>query len=354
MRKTKRMLSLALALLLCAAHCQFAAAQGSYGHINQELIRPALWKAIVEDSDFVLGEKQQWEAPGGSPYAVVPYGSYPSIDGSTVAVPMALEFARQHLSLAETDLEGFVFLNTTHEAYVNLIEKKPNPAPQIMSAGAVMDTEHPVDLIIVTSPSDEETELARQRGVALTIEPVCYDAFVFVVHKDNPIDNLTLEQIQAIYSGEITNYAQVGGADAPIAAYQRPKNSGSQTTMETLVMQGKPLMEGPHNYSFIGMGSLVNAVADFEMRESSLGYTYLYYIDTLYASESIKTIRIDGIEPTPENLRSGDYPLTTAYYGVIRTEDAKEPGGLFLQWMLSQEGQQCIAQAGYIPFLPLP
>lgn len=349
----KRMPCLMLAVLLCVGFCASAAAQGSYGQINQELTRPQLWERIVVESDFTFEEQLQNSNAENLAFSVIPYGSYPSIDGSTVTVPMAIEFARQHLSLEEIDIESFVFFNTTHEAYVNLIEKKPNPAPQVVSANGVMDPAHPVDLILVTPPSDEETKLANQQGVALTMEAVCYDAFVFIVHKDNPIESLSLAQIQAIYSGEITNYAEVGGSDAPIAAYQRPKNSGSQTAMENLVMQGKPLKESPHEYSFIGMGSLVEAVADFQMRESSLGYTYLYYIDTLYKNENLKVIKVDGIEPSPENLRSGAYPLTTAYYGVIRKEDAENAGGLFLEWILSKEGQRCIAQAGYVTAIPL-
>lgn len=348
----KCMSYLMLAVLLCVGFCSSAVAQGSYGQINQELTRPNFWEKIVVESDFTFDTKLKNSNDENLAFSAIPYGSYPSIDGSTVTVPLAIEFARQHLSLAEIDIESFVFFNTTHEAYVNLIEKKANPAPQVISANGVMDPTHPVDLILVTPPSDEETQLAHQHGVELVMQPVCYDAFVFIVHKDNPIDSLTLEQIQAIYSGEITNYAQVGGSDAPIAAYQRPKNSGSQTAMENLVMQGKPLKEGPHEYSFIGMGTLVEAVADFKMRESSLGYTYLYYIDTLYKNENLKVLCVDGIKPSPENLRSGAYPLTTAYYGVIRKEDAQRTGGLFLEWILSQEGQRCIAQAGYVTAIP--
>ena len=96
------------------------------------------------------------------------------------------------------------------------------------------------------------------------------------------------------------------------------------------------------------MGMLVDAVAEYENETASLGYTYRYYIDSLYKNDNIKTISVDGISPSDDNIRTGSYPFTTNYYGVIREGDDDSIGGQFLDWMLSNEGQQCIAQAGYI------
>ena len=339
--------------LICFTAIAYAESKGSYEYINQELIRPADWTKIVQESAFPLGGKEEIGTVADAPFYKMLYGSYPSIDGSTVSLPMAMEFARQHLSFPDADLENFVFFNKTHSAYINLIEKRPNLAPQVLSENAVMDEEHPVDIILVTQPSDDEIALAQEHRVTLIQEPVCYDAFVFIVHKDNPIDNLTVEQIQAIYGGEVTNFAQVGGENMPIAPYQRPANSGSQTAMEKLVMQDKPLAAAQKDYTFIGMGELVEAVGTYRPDVQSLGYTYLYYIDTLYKHDDIKAIRIDGVAPTPENLRNGAYPFTTSYYAVIREEDREAAGGQFLDWMLSEEGQRCIAQAGYVPVLAM-
>ena len=67
----------------------------------------------------------------------------------------------------------------------------------------------------------------------------------------------------------------------------------------------------------------------------------------------MKAISINGIAPTPENLRSGAYPFTTSYFAVIREEDREAVGGQFLRWMLSEEGQRCIAQAGYVPVMAI-
>lgn len=183
----------------------------------------------------------------------------------------------------------------------------------------------------------------------MIIRPVCYDAFVFITHKDNPVDSLTIDQIQKIYSGEITNWKEVSGDDAKIVPYQREENSGSQTAMEKLVMKGIPMLSPDTVKVEVGMGELVDAVAEYKNSQSSLGYTYQYYIDKLYKNENIKVLLVEGISSKPENLRTGAYPFTTPYYGVIRSGDEQKTGGKFLDWMLSDEGQECIAQAGYVP-----
>lgn len=344
---------------VCAAAllAQVAGAAGennSWGQINQELARPEGWTRIVQNSAFPLGELEQIGQAEGQPLYELNYGMYPSIDGSTVAVPMVMEFARQHLPLTETDLQSFVFLSTTHPSYEHLIGRQPNGSPLVPSLAAAMDEKHPVDLLIATEPSQDELAMAETAGVTLAKKPVCYDAFVFITNTDNPVHSLSVEQLRQIYTGEITNWQEVGGLDAPIIPYQRSANSGSQTAMENLVMGGQPLSASPRNYVTDSMSGLVERVGDFDSGIHSLGYTYRFYIDTLYKNDHIKAIAIDGVEPTNENLRNGAYPFTTYYYGVIRAGEEDGPGGRFLEWMLSQEGQRSIEQAGYIPMEAIP
>jgi phosphate transport system substrate-binding protein len=343
-----------IVFLLCGMLLMGAMGQGSWEQINQELSRPENWKQIVKNSPFQLGEKTEIGSLGGQTLYEMKFGTYPGIDGSTVSVPMVMEFARQHLLLPEEEVKGFSFLSTTHTAYVHLILREPNGSPQLPSQNAAMDEKHPVDLIIVTEPSDEELTLAAENGVTLVKKPVCFDAFVFITHKDNPVNSLTVEQIQKIYTGEITNWRDVGGSDNMILAYQRSKNSGSQTAMENLVMKGLPLTAAQPNFVTGDMEGLVKRVGDYENGAGSIGYTYKFYIDTLYKSDDIKVLSVNGIAPVPENLRKGTYPFTTSYYGVIRGGEEQKAGGLFLDWMLSEEGQECIAQAGYIPIMELP
>lgn len=326
---------------------------GSWSQINQDIGRDKTWKKLVKNSPFKLGERKvkgTWYVGeiNEEDYYEVEYGTYPSLDGSTVNVPMAAEFARQHLDLSDEDANSVATFSTTHYAYENLIMKYPSSTSMISSTNTFFE-EKPVDLIIVTEPSDDEIQMAKDNNVEMLIKPVCYDAFVFITHKDNPVDSLTVEQIQKIYSGEITNWNELGGNNEKIKAFQREENSGSQTAMEKLVMQGLSMLPANKIKIAIGMGMLIDVVAEYENKEASIGYTYKYYIDTLYKNDNIKTLKVNGVSPDDENLRDKSYPFTTNYYGVIRKEDEQNNGGKFLDWILSEEGQKCIDQAGYIP-----
>ncbi len=322
----------------------------SWGAINQIIEKQEGWKQIVENSPFTLGEiTEETDADGWvRQYSVG--RSFPETDGSTVCVPMAMEFARQHLGFDDEAVYDFVDFSTTHYAYENLITERDDLYAAFTYNGKYMTDykREPVDLVIATHPSDEELKEAEEAGVELLLEPVCYDAFVFITHKDNPVDSLTVQQVKDIYSGKIKNWKAVGGKDEKIRAFQREKNSGSQTAMERLIMGGADMIDPIEIKVVEGMGELVDAVAEYENKTASLGYTYRYYIDNLYKSDEIKTIAIEGIYPTDENIRNGSYPYTTNYYGVIRKEDENDRAGQFLKWMLSGEGQKCIGQAGYI------
>ena len=319
----------------------------SWGSINQNVERGDDWQQIVTDSPFKLGEITTVTEDGFT-NNYCDKGTYPHIDGSTVCVPMAVEFARQHLNFHDTTANQFVQFSTTHYAYENLMDPMNQSQNYVhYNFDAFIDMRG-VDLVIATEPSDDEIAQAESLGVTLKKTPVCYDAFVFITHKDNPVESLTVEQIQKIYTGEITNWKEVGGKDEKIRAFQREKNSGSQTAMENLVMGGSDMIDPIEVTIIVGMGELVDAVAEYENETASLGYTYRYYIDTLYKNDNIKTISVNGIAPTDDNIRSEAYPFTANYYGVIREGDEEKIGGQFLNWILSDEGQKCVAQAGYI------
>ena len=321
---------------------------GSWGAINQNVERGDNWQQIVTDSPFKLGEITSTTDEYGYESKHCDKGTYPYIDGSTVCVPMAVEFARQHLGFEDKTANEFVIFSTTHYAYENLMDPMIQTEYYVYHNFGVNIDLRGVDLVIATEPSDDEIAQAESLGITLKKTPVCYDAFVFITHKDNPVENLTVEQIKKIYTGEITNWKEVGGKDEKIRAFQREKNSGSQTAMENLVMGGSDMIDPIEVKIIVGMGELVDAVAEYENATASLGYTYRYYIDTLYKNDNIKTIAVNGISPTDENIRSEAYPFTTNYYGVIREGDEEAIGGKFLEWILSNEGQKCVAQAGYI------
>ena len=348
----KKNLCMLIVLMLCLAPilglCEggMAAQTGSWTQINQSLAPDEGWQRIVTDTAaFQLGEKTPLEGSEG--LYIGDWGAYPSIDGSTVCVPMAMEFARQWLAMEEGDLNGFVNFSTTPYAYDRLTNGQANPLVTIVSQGVMMDDAHPIDIVIGTGPNEDERNAFDDAGVEYVMVPVCYDAFVFLVNAENTVETLTEQQIQQIYTGALTRWSEVGGEEGLfIQPYQRPHGSGSQTAMEEMVMKEYNLTAAEPNYISDGMGDLIAQVGNYDNGRAALGYSYLYYVDALYKSGDIKVLAVNGVAPTPENLRSGAYPYTVNYYAVY--VKGNENAEAFVNWMISEEGQAVIGQAGYV------
>ena len=321
---------------------------GSWSQINQAVSAGEDWQRYVTDEEaewFQLGEKMPLQGSDG--LYIGAWGNYPSMDGSTVCVPMAMELARQWLGLPEGDMNGFVNFSTTPYAYDRLIQGRANPLVTIKSQGVMMDDSHPIDLVLATYPNADERQQAADAGAELVYVPFCCDAFIFMVNDRNPVDSLTVRQIQEIYTGQVLTWAQVGGDDRIVDAYQRPHGSGSQTAMEEMVMRGLQMSRVNENYISDGMADAVQQVGNYNNGQNAIGYSYLYYVNALVESGGIKVLAIDGIAPTDENLQSGAYPFTVNYFAVYRKGD--ENTEAFVNWLISPEGQKAVAQAGYVP-----
>ena len=344
---TKKLLCILAALMLLAAPALAENPDtGSWSQINQAVSRSEDWQRFAEGDQFHLGEIAAVQ-PGDDLLSIVSYGTYPSMDGSTVCVPMAMELARQWLGLPEEDMNGFVNFSTTPYAYDRLIEGKPNPLSTVKSQGIMMDDAHPIDLVLATYPNADERQAAADAGVELVYVPFCCDAFIFMVNDQNPVDSLTVRQIREIYTGQVLSWSQVGGEERPLDAYQRPHGSGSQTAMEEMVMQGLQMSNVTEAYISDGMADAIRQVGNYDNGPSAIGYSYLYYVNELVESGGIKVLAIDGIAPTDENLQSGAYPFTVNYFAVYRKGD--ENTEAFVNWLVSDAGQQAVRQAGYVP-----
>ncbi len=256
--------------------------------------------------------------------------TYPVVDGSTVTIPLSEALAARLMDLPLEEARTYVLHNRTHPAYLNLI------------AGTA-------DIIFVTGPSEEELSLAAEAGVEMEVIPVVHEGFVFLVNEDNPVDGLTLEQIRDIYTGKISNWQEVGGPDLEIRAYQRPENSGSQTGFLELVMGEETPMEPITEQVVAEMGELIDAVATYDNQPDALGYSYYYFVMDMWGNEKIKLLKVDGVYPDKETIRDTSYPLHTAYYAVIRKDEPVDsPVRQMISWLLSEEGQQLVEEAGYV------
>lgn len=204
------------------------------------------------------------------------------------------------------------------------------------------------DIFLGAYPSKEQIAYAKSQGTEFVFTPIGKEAFVFFVSADNPVESLTTEQIQGIYSGEITNWAEVGGNDEEIVAFQRNQGSGSQSMLERF-MDGKELMEAPTEQINDLMSGIIEEVAsDYKNLSNSIGFSFRFYVEGIIKNPDIKMISIDGIAPTVDNVRSEKYPVITPIYAVTYEGQANENVDRLLQWILSEEGQEIIEKTGYV------
>lgn len=174
---------------------------------------------------------------------------------------------------------------------------------------------------------------------ALEAVEIARDALAIIVNPSNPTMSLTAEQVRSIFSGEITNWSQVGGPDAPIVIVTREAGSGTYGAFEELVMNSvlpaqRALRQGSN-------GAVRQIVAE---DPNAIGYISLGIVD-----QSVKPIAIDGVQASTAAVIEGQYNLVRPFLFVYRKGATLSPlAQQFLDYVLSSEGQSTLTQAGLI------
>jgi phosphate transport system substrate-binding protein len=196
----------------------------------------------------------------------------------------------------------------------------------------------------------EELEAARANGIEPIEFVVARDAIAVVVHPSNPVDALTLQQLSAIFSGEITNWSQVGGEDRPIVRLSRETNSGTHVYfLEQVVRLGRPDDTTLFSTDTLLLSSSEGISAEVRQNPNAIGYDGLGYV-----TSDQKTIAI-GLgpggpfwPPSVGTVDAGQYPIARDLYMYT----AGEPTGLvaaYLEWIMSPEAQAIVAELGFVP-----
>lgn len=252
----------------------------------------------------------------------------PRIDGAAALFPVYSAFVNAVYPNTTKLHYGIFEYNNTPDGYRLLAEKE-------------------TDIFIGVYPSDEQRAYAEENQTTFEYTPIGTEAFVFFVHKDNPITNLTTEQIKDIYSGKITNWKDVGGKNEKIAAFQRNEGSGSQSMLKRF-MGDTPIADAPTEMVNDLMAGIIEQVADYKSKTNSIGFSFRYYVEGIIKNPDIKMISIDGAAPTSENIRNGSYPVLTPIYAVTYKENQNGNIDKLLEWILSDEGQYIINETGYV------
>lgn len=241
----------------------------------------------------------------------------PIIDGAAALYPVFSAFVNACYPEDSVSFDGTDF---TSDSLLKMTNTR-SAYQAVVDGGA--------DIVICAKPSAEQLQYAADHGVELELVPIGREAFVFLVNAKNPVDNLTVEQIKGIYTGEYTNWSDLGGENVSISPLQRNEGSGSQTAF--LSFMGNADLKKPYN-NFFG---------------SAIGFSFRYYVEDVVESGNIKMLSVNGVYPSKENIANESYPIVSNFYAVYRKDNENPNVPILIQWMLSDEGQRIIEETGY-------
>lgn len=178
---------------------------------------------------------------------------------------------------------------------------------------------------------DEEAEKLDATVVGL-------DGIALVVNPANKLEDISLEDLAKVYSGEITNWKELGGDDKSIVVIGREDGSGTRDGFESIVMGDK---EPKYAQELESTGSVINAVAT---TDGAIGYASLANVD-----ETVKALKIGGVEATEENVKSGTYEVQRPFICATLKGSDNKLVKAYLDFILSEEGQALVLAQGAVP-----
>lgn len=181
---------------------------------------------------------------------------------------------------------------------------------------------------------DEEKEGVEYKTIAL-------DGIALALNPKNGVESLTLEQLKGIYTGEITNWSELGGNDATIVVVSRENGSGTRSAFEEIVGIGDLLTEKAIIKS--GNGEVASYVAG---EPNSIGYTSFVTLESNL--DKIKGLQVEGIAPEVANVQNGTYKLSRPFIMIYDANIINDVEKAFVDFLFTEEGQDLIEEAGAI------
>jgi phosphate transport system substrate-binding protein len=196
----------------------------------------------------------------------------------------------------------------------------------------------------------EEIETAQANGVDPKELTVAGDAIAVIVHPDNPVDQLTLQQVSDIFSGKINNWEEVGGENRPIVRVSRETNSGTHVFfLESVIRLGRKDDKSIFSADTLLLPSSEGITSEVGQNLNAIGYDGLGYITPAVKMLSLATDPAGPyVGPSKETALDGSYPIARDLYMYT---DGEPTGWVkeYLDWILSAEGQAIVAKLGFVP-----
>lgn len=199
---------------------------------------------------------------------------------------------------------------------------------------------------------DEEIEAAEANGIEPVEHIIARDAIAVIVNPENPIDQLSLEDIARIYRGEVSNWSELGGEDRPIVKLSRETNSGTHVYfLEEVVRLGDPENKEIFSADTLLLPSSEGIISEVADNPNAIGYDGLGYV-----TAEVKMLAVTAsadqpyVLPSVETVNNGQYPISRDLYMYSRA-DAPQAVLDYLAWIVSPEAQKIVTQLGFVPIL---
>lgn len=197
---------------------------------------------------------------------------------------------------------------------------------------------------------DKEIAAALENGVEPVEFTVAIDALAVIVHPDNPVDRLTIDQLSDIFTGRITNWQELGGHDAPIVILSRETNSGTHVYfLEEVVRKGNKENKDIFAPQTLLMPSSEGITSEIRRNPKAIGYDGLGYVTE---HEKVIAIAKDSqspyVLPTVQTGANGSYPIARDLY-MYTAGHPKDVIADYIDWIRGPEGQKIVADLGFVP-----
>jgi phosphate transport system substrate-binding protein len=253
----------------------------------------------------------------------------PILDGAAALVPVYASIINSVYPKGCVTYEGGAFSDDNYYGENFASDSKMQYKNTVRGYKAIVDGD--TDILFCAAPSKAQKQYAEEKGVELVYVPIGLEGFVFFVNENNPVDDLTTEQIRKIYSCEYTNWSEVGGANRIINPVTRLEGSGSQTAFEAFMGEYEIGKKSP-----------------LAITGASIGFSFRYYMDGIVENSSVKMLSLNGVYPSRENIQNRTYPIVAQFYAIYRADNDNENVKTLIDWILSDEGQSLIEQTGYV------
>lgn len=228
------------------------------------------------------------------------------------------------------------------------MKKKPGTSIQVTGGGTGVGLAALIngstDIANASRPiKSNELEKLKAKYRTLGVEiPCAKDGLSVFLNKGNSVTELTIKQLGDIFSGKITNWKEVGGADAKIQLYGRESSSGTFEFFKEHVVKTD---FSPRCQTLPGTAAIVNAV---KKDKYSIGYGGSAYAEGVKDCAVKKDAKSKGVLPTIATIKNNSYPITRYLYMYLKSKPTGETKA-FIDWILSSQGQALIAEVGYYP-----